>query len=174
MGTIFVDNLEPQSGTSLTLGASGDTLQAASGVTNKLSKVGAVTTLDLTSTYVTSSSSLTSSGISLSITPSATTSKIMLSLSCNFYINTDGYGFLAFYRGTTNLSDSSYGHFQLNEPDNYFPFTVQHVDSPSSTSALTYNIYFAKTGTNNFYLNPSSQANNDGAEGSFTAMEILD
>lgn len=36
MGTIFVDNLEPQSGTSLTLGASGDTVQIASGVTNNL------------------------------------------------------------------------------------------------------------------------------------------
>ena len=32
MGTIFVDNLEPQSGTSLTLGASGDTITRASGV----------------------------------------------------------------------------------------------------------------------------------------------
>ena len=31
MGTIFVDNLEPQSGTSLTLGASGDTVSLASG-----------------------------------------------------------------------------------------------------------------------------------------------
>ena len=31
MGTIFVDNLEPQSGTSLTLGASGDTISVASG-----------------------------------------------------------------------------------------------------------------------------------------------
>jgi hypothetical protein len=31
MGTIFVDNLEPQSGTSLTLGASGDTVGLASG-----------------------------------------------------------------------------------------------------------------------------------------------
>ncbi len=36
MGTVFVDNLEPQSGTSLTLGASGDTVQVASGVTNNL------------------------------------------------------------------------------------------------------------------------------------------
>ena len=36
MGTVFVDNLEPQSGTTLTLGASGDTVQAASGVTNNL------------------------------------------------------------------------------------------------------------------------------------------
>ena len=31
MGTIFVDNLEPQSGTSLTLGASGDTVTLTSG-----------------------------------------------------------------------------------------------------------------------------------------------
>ena len=31
MGTIFVDNLEPQSGTSLTLGASGDTVSLATG-----------------------------------------------------------------------------------------------------------------------------------------------
>ena len=33
MGTIFVDNLEPQSGTSLTLGASGDTIALTSGAT---------------------------------------------------------------------------------------------------------------------------------------------
>tara|TARA_R100001460_G_scaffold13722_1_gene30940 strand:+ start:723 stop:1283 length:561 start_codon:yes stop_codon:yes gene_type:complete len=33
MGTIFVDNLEPQSGTTLTLGASGDTVTLPSGVT---------------------------------------------------------------------------------------------------------------------------------------------
>ena len=31
MGTIFVDNLEPQSGTSLSLGASGDTIALTSG-----------------------------------------------------------------------------------------------------------------------------------------------
>ena len=136
-------------------------------------KIGAVSTLDLTSTYNTSSSSLADSGSSLAITPSATNSKILLILSCNMYINTDGYGFLAFYRGSTNLSDSSYGHFQINEPDNYYMNTVSHVDSPSSTSEQTYKIYFAKSGSNNFYLNPSSQANNDGAEGTFVAMEIL-
>jgi hypothetical protein len=33
MGTVFVDNLEPQSGTSLTLGASGDTVNLGSGGT---------------------------------------------------------------------------------------------------------------------------------------------
>jgi hypothetical protein len=36
MGTIFVDTLEPQSGTSLTLGASGDTVGLASGASQTL------------------------------------------------------------------------------------------------------------------------------------------
>tara|TARA_R100000995_G_scaffold69603_1_gene38154 strand:- start:320 stop:889 length:570 start_codon:yes stop_codon:yes gene_type:complete len=36
MGTVFVDNLEPQSGTSLTLGASGDTVGLASGASQTL------------------------------------------------------------------------------------------------------------------------------------------
>lgn len=36
MGTIFVDNLEPQSGTSLTLGSSGDTIGLASGASQTL------------------------------------------------------------------------------------------------------------------------------------------
>ena len=36
MGTIFVDNLEPQSGTSLMLGASGDTIGLASGASQTL------------------------------------------------------------------------------------------------------------------------------------------
>ena len=36
MGTIFADNLEPQSGTSLTLGASGDTIGLASGASQTL------------------------------------------------------------------------------------------------------------------------------------------
>jgi len=58
MGTIFVDNLEPQSGTSLTLGASGDTLQAASGVTNNLG-ISMANSWELTSSISTSSAPYT-------------------------------------------------------------------------------------------------------------------
>ena len=36
MGTLFVDKLDPQSGTSLELGSSGDTVSVGSGVTNNL------------------------------------------------------------------------------------------------------------------------------------------
>jgi hypothetical protein len=42
MGTIFVDNLEPQSGTSLTLGASGDAINLATGATAGFGKIGQV------------------------------------------------------------------------------------------------------------------------------------
>ena len=36
MATLFVDKIDPQSGTALSLGSSGDTLQATSGTTNNL------------------------------------------------------------------------------------------------------------------------------------------
>ena len=36
MATLFVDKIDPQSGTTLSLGSSGDTLQATSGTTNNL------------------------------------------------------------------------------------------------------------------------------------------
>ena len=36
MGTLYVDKLDPQSGTTLSLGSSGDTLQATAGTTNNL------------------------------------------------------------------------------------------------------------------------------------------
>ena len=36
MATLFVDKIDPQSGTTLSLGSSGDTLQATAGTTNNL------------------------------------------------------------------------------------------------------------------------------------------
>jgi hypothetical protein len=59
MGTIFVDNLEPQSGTSLTLGASGDTVTLTSGAkTSGFGKIGQVVQTSLTaSDYFSTTSS---------------------------------------------------------------------------------------------------------------------
>ena len=36
MATLFVDKIDPQSGTTLSLGSSGDTLQPTAGTTNNL------------------------------------------------------------------------------------------------------------------------------------------
>ena len=58
MGTIFVDNLEPQSGTSLTLGASGDTVSLTAGAkTSGFGKIGQVVSTTKTDTFSTTSTS---------------------------------------------------------------------------------------------------------------------
>ncbi len=80
MGTVFVDNLEPQSGTSLTLGASGDTVSLTSGAkTSGFGKVGQVVSTAKTDTFSTTSTSSTDiTGMSVSITPTSTSSKILM------------------------------------------------------------------------------------------------
>ena len=51
MGTIFVDKLDPQSGTTLTLGSSGDTVTLTSGAkTSGFGKIGQVVTTTFTGT----------------------------------------------------------------------------------------------------------------------------
>ena len=89
MGTIFVDNLEPQSGTSLTLGASGDTVTLTSGAkTSGFGKIGQIQSTTLTSTVSISSSSTSTfadvSGLSVNITPTSTSSKILVLYTVSF------------------------------------------------------------------------------------------
>ena len=82
MGTIFVDNLEPQSGTSLTLGASGDTLTIPSGCTisnsgtaSGFGKIGQVVSVTHTADQTSTSTSFAYvTNLNASITPCATTS----------------------------------------------------------------------------------------------------
>src|SRR6056300_159564 len=109
MSTLEVNTITPQSGSTITLGSSGNTVALGSGVSGSgFGKIGQVVSTPLTTTVVTSSSTLTPSGFSVSITPSFTSSKIFLSLSCNAYINTDPYGYVGFFRGTTNLGGSNH------------------------------------------------------------------
>ncbi len=90
MGTIFVDNLEPQSGTSLTLGASGDTVNLASGATAGFGKVLQVLTNEYTTITTTSSSSFTKIGPSVTITPTASNTKMLVTvLGGSVYTATD-------------------------------------------------------------------------------------
>jgi hypothetical protein len=81
MGTIFVDNLEPQSGTSLTLGASGDTVSLTSGAkTSGFGKIGQVlqTTVTAASFSMNSSTFAEITGLTVTITPTTTTSKVLV------------------------------------------------------------------------------------------------
>ena len=97
----------------------------------------------VTSTSVsTTSTSYVVTGLTASITPSATSSKIMIFASCCVDNNVDGrQGFFGFFRDTTNLSggaSSVHGSLYANGARVLSNISAQLVDSPSSTSAIEY------------------------------------
>ena len=90
------------------------------------------------------------SGMSVNITPSATTSKILVNSTVNFCTAHGAYGFaLYLMRDSTNLSrgDAS-GSYRtratfggLSDGDQGYdlrPFTISYLDSPNTTNQITY------------------------------------
>jgi len=183
MGTVKVTNIEPiaDNGT-LTIGNSGDTIALTSGAkTSGFGKIGQVVqTVDTTNRTVTSSS-LAATGISLSITPSTTTSKILLRCYGIFGLSVSlrRQERFAFYRGTTSLVPSGVSaHADMtNVEDDFFystqTFAMEYLDSPATTDAVTYNIY-ASINTSTMYIGRRGFDNSNDSPTMFTAMEILD
>ena len=118
----------------------------------------------------TSNGNMTASGMLVTITPTSATSKVLIQFDTNVYKNTDGAGYFTIYRnGTTNLAGSGNQMNMLNVTDRYVPCSIGFLDSPATTSAVSYELYYFKTGVANIYIN----ATNSGLTvGSITAMEI--
>ena len=122
------------------------------------------TQVDTTSTsFVTASNVLT-----VDITPSATSSKIYVVYNTVCYYTTQSNSlYTTLYRDSTNLGQTDYGltrQFNVVETNIAETHAANYLDSPSSTSALTYQVYFrvlAGTG----WMNAQSKA-------VITAMEI--
>ena len=142
-------------------------------ITSSKFKIGQIISTSLTSTFQTSSTSLADSGIAATITPSSTSSKVFMILNCNAYKGTGDRGYYGFFRGSTNLGGTNYGQYQVQNVNNYQHAGGNFLDSPNTTSSTTYKVYIRSGDGNVFYLNPSAQASNDGAQGSFTLMEVL-
>jgi hypothetical protein len=159
MGTIFVDNLEPQSGTSLTLGANGDAINLASGATAGFGKIGQMTSTNfvLDSSITSTSYAELNSSCRLSLTPTATTSKFIFQFQFPWFINVSNTGFFVnVYKdvggGGYNVIYTSgqltrYAGYQ-SSTGNYSFITIQVVDSPSTTSQVTFTPYVKGSNTN--------------------------
>tara|TARA_Y100001973_G_scaffold15963_1_gene23185 strand:- start:892 stop:1473 length:582 start_codon:yes stop_codon:yes gene_type:complete len=191
MSTLETNLVQPSTGTTLTLGASGDTVDVPSGAT-----------LDVTGATVTglsagkilqivegssstqqdnSSTTLTDIGLSVAITPSSSSSKVLVMASfpvrfqksSNYYAN----GMFALLRGSTVIIDRSGSNVQdfgveagALGSSSYVTLNVkmhmQILDSPSTTSATTYKVQsaaFASSTVNNMWNNQ---------KGSIIAMEV--
>jgi hypothetical protein len=132
----------------------------------------------VSSTYstatTTNSTSFVTTGISASITPSTTSSKILIIITPVIGVNgaTGGSVKLAIYRNGSSLiadaSDGTYG--TVAGTTNYYKVesksSFTYLDSPATTSSTTYALYFALvTGSN-----AESCLNNSPAQ--ITLMEI--
>jgi hypothetical protein len=141
----------------------------ASGVGGKVLQV--VSATDSTSRATSSTSFVTASNtLSLSITPSSSSNKIYLIVSGNCYAETSFKYFIGtIYRDATDLgAASSKGLTNLysGDSDTGASLCMTCLDSPSTTSAITYQVYFRCSAANNVVLNENA------TKGVITAFEI--
>ena len=153
-------------------------------------KVGLVVQTHFTTQSQMSSSSFAAiSGCTVDITPSATSSKVFVMISLCAGVNQASYGFFKLYRDTTLIgsgSDSSNRigcNFSIsqndgdNTSDGVKQVNYQYLDSPSSTSALTYTVQASTFNNSTITYNktPDNSDNGRTAQGSstITVIEVL-
>jgi hypothetical protein len=192
MSHVKTDKLSARtaSGT-ITLGESGETLTVPSGVvlTNngtasgfgKVLQVVQATKVDAFTT--TSGSYVDLTGLSLSITPESTSNKVLVMMNLGFVqvqplgfpgitIDRNGTEILVGTSGTSwNNLTSSYGPQDGSTATVGTSISSAVLDSPSSTSALTYKVQ-VKTSAQTLYVNRWSGALNYGSASTLIAMEI--
>jgi hypothetical protein len=93
----------------------------------------------------TTSTSYITSGITATITPKSSSSKILILSNFQAQVTSQNNqsGYFTVFRGSTNLGNG--GQFLRLEVnvDNWFGSqTIQHLDSPNTTSATTYDLQF--------------------------------
>ena len=161
MSELKVNKVSPATGTAITLGDSGDTFTVPSGapIVNSGTATGfgggkvlQVVSTTMTASFTTTASSPTQiSGLSCAITPSATSSKvlIMVDVGC-LALPASYFGSVELRRGTSTaicIGDQ----VGSNRPQRTGPiaapdigsryFSMNFLDSPSTTSATTYYLY---------------------------------
>ena len=137
----------------------------ASGVGGKVLQV--ITATDSTTRSTTSSSFATASNtLSVSITPSSASNKIFVICTCGIGMSSTAHtGAITIFRGATDLGSGAGGmSYFKNIADDGFPTSVSVLDSPSTTSSTTYQIYVKNVSGGTTYLNTGKS--------SITAFEI--
>ena len=186
MSTLKVDTILKRTGTgTITVGQSGDTISIPSGATlsnqgttvpTAFGKIGQVVTVHTENfNFSTTSTSYVDTGTSCSITPTATTSKIFVNFSStaggqrtgaendnNFMLTRDD--------GSTILTEKRIENYDYGSSGTLIrtSFVFQYLDSPSTTSAITYKIFAKKNNSTNAQVGQSS--NNDT---NWTLLEVL-
>ena len=120
----------------------------------------------------TNSTSFTATTITADITPSSTSSKIFVIISASGNTNNTSGHILGYtiYRDSTDLGNSTYGMGQLRGVNSAVRggISPSFLDSPNTTSSVTYTLYFLSTNASSTVEIPGSAGENR----SITLMEI--
>ena len=197
---VKANKVSPATGTDFTFGDSGDTFTVPSGATLAVTgatvtglsagKVLQVVSATKTDTASTTSTSFVSSGLEVTITPSSTSSKILLIATPVIGTHHDNNSGTCFLRDSTALalgdaasnrslymSHSQYQYASYNGESH----PITYLDSPSSTSAITYKVAYkmgniVNTTYGTLYLNrgpyDTDNTNYGRSSSTITAMEI--
>lgn len=121
------------------------------------------------------SSTLISSNITATITPTSSSSKILVTVNCEVDTGTNNsiYSTFELRRDSTAIYTSSrVARYSVNSSYNGTScWAIEHLDSPATTSATTYTLYFARTSYVGSYYG-TTYINNSVHPGTITLMEI--
>jgi len=117
----------------------------------------------LTSLFSTTAASFTSTGLTASITPQFSTSKILVLISTyGLALVANGQASYTIYRNSTNLAsgsglNQSFSELNANLSPSQASLAISYLDSPSTTSSTTYTLYAAAiTSGDAVYINNAS------------------
>tara|TARA_A100001035_G_scaffold178782_1_gene142110 strand:+ start:207 stop:719 length:513 start_codon:yes stop_codon:yes gene_type:complete len=119
-------------------------------------------------------------GMSVTITPTRADSKIFVmttvAVACN---NANRNNFIQLRRDSTDIAKGTEGgsvnaSFYHKTRDNFSPanINIQHLDSPATTSAVTYKVRWSGENSTTYYLNRNASNTNEGMVSSITVMEV--
>jgi len=120
----------------------------------------------------TTSTSYQASGLTASITPISASSKILITGSIPFdcYGGSTNQASLTLYRNATNLMTNGFSLIYGPTPELQVTQPLNWLDSPATTSATTYTVYFRITPAG--AGSPTARIFVDNYAGSITLMEI--
>ena len=134
------------------------------------SVVQVVSATDSTQRTTTSASFVTGSNtLAVNITPSSTSNKVFVTASFQYGSPSGTVSFFStLYRGSTNLGTTpGFGNLFSGSTYHYAHATLNILDAPSTTSQVTYQVYFRIGSGSNAGL-----INANGSRSSITAFEI--
>jgi len=200
MSEIKVNKISPATGTETTLGdasddfllpsgaeikaKSGSTITIESGAT--LANAGTATgfggggkvlqviatNMTVTSRTTTSGSFVDLSGFTADITPAATGSKILCMVQINHGTSYQHHRAYKLFRDSTEISNTSSYYGGSDLAPQLDTATIVIVDSPATTSAVTYKIQWVAYASGTRYLNKNSAASYTALPSTMTLIEL--